>query len=44
MWGWDNAAVVLISCTNRSAPSTAASSGFKTLMATFRSCFRSAAR
>jgi DNA ligase (NAD+) len=44
MCGWLSAAVVLISCTNRSAPSTAASSGFRTLIATLRSCLRSAAR
>ena len=37
-------AVVVISCTNRSAPSTAASSGRSTLTATFRLCFKSSAR
>ena len=35
---------VVISCTNRSAPNTAASSGFRTLSATLRLCFRSSAR
>jgi hypothetical protein len=34
-------AVVLISTTNRSVPNAAASSGFRTLRATFRSCFKS---
>ena len=37
-------AVVLISARKRSAPTTAANSGFKTFSATFRSCLRSSAR
>ena len=35
---------VLISCTKRSAPSTAASSGLSSLSATLRSCFKSSNR
>ena len=38
MCGCCRFAVVLISARNRSAPTTAATSGFKTLSATFRSC------
>ena len=37
-------AVVLISARKRSAPTSAASSGFRTFSATFRSCLRSSAR
>src|SRR5512140_434226 len=44
MCGCCNAAVVLISARNRSAPITAASSGRSTLTATLRSCLRSCAR
>ena len=41
MCGCCSAAVVVISCTNRSAPSTAASSGLSSLSATFRLCLMS---
>src|SRR5687768_6116458 len=44
MCGCCSAAVVVISCTKRSAPNTAASSGLSTLSATFRLCLRSSAR
>ena len=44
MLGCWRLAVTLISARNRSAPTTAANSGFKTLAATLRSCLRSSAR